>query len=78
MRTELTIDSPESSADITRLVRLAKQGCFAEQMIRKSTPIISTYVVNGEPATIELLETSRPASGQNADAEDERPAGRKE
>lgn len=56
MRTELTIDSPESSADITRLVRLAKQGCFAEQMIRKSTPIISTYVVNGEPTAIELPE----------------------
>jgi uncharacterized OsmC-like protein len=61
VRTKLTIDSPESSEDIARVIRLAKQGCFAEQMIRKSTPIISTYVVNGQPTTVEVPETLAPA-----------------
>ncbi len=61
VRTELTVDSPESPEDIARLIRLAKQGCLAEQMIRKSTPIISTYIVNGKPATVEVPETSPPA-----------------
>jgi hypothetical protein len=61
VRTELTIDSPESLEDIARVIRLAKQGCFAEQMIRKSTPIISTYVVNGQPTTVEVPETLAPA-----------------
>jgi hypothetical protein len=60
VRTELTLDSPESPEDIARLIRLAKQGCFAEQMIRKSTPIISTYIVNGKSATVEVPETSPP------------------
>jgi hypothetical protein len=61
VRTELTIDSPESPEDIARVIRLAKRGCFAEQMIRKSTPIISTYVVNGQPTPVEVPETSAPA-----------------
>jgi uncharacterized OsmC-like protein len=61
VRTHLTIDSPESRADIERLVRLAKQGCFAEQMLRKAAPLISTFVVNGEETSIDIPETSAPA-----------------
>ena len=60
VRTHLTIDSPEPPEEIERLVRLAKQGCFAEQMLRKSTPIISTYVINGEESTVDLPETGTP------------------
>jgi hypothetical protein len=54
VHTHLTVDSPESEADITRIIRLAKQGCFAEQMIQKATPIIGTYVINGREATIDV------------------------
>lgn len=61
VRSHLTIDSPEPLEEIKRLVRLAKQGCFAEQMIQKSTPIIGTYVINGEEAVIEVPGTSAPA-----------------
>lgn len=61
VRSHLTIESPESPEDIKRLVRLAKQGCFAEQMLRKSTPIISTYAINGEESAVEVPETTTPA-----------------
>ena len=60
VRSHLTIESPESLEDITRLVRLAKQGRFAEQMIRKSTPMISTYVINGEESTVEVPDAAAP------------------
>ena len=60
VRSHLTIESPEAPEDVAHLVRLAKQGCFAEQMIRKSTPIISTYVINGKESSIELPDTSAP------------------
>ncbi len=60
VRSHLTIESPEPLEDILRLVRLAKQGCFAEQMIQKSTPMVSTYVINGEERTLEVPETSAP------------------
>ena len=61
VRSHLTIESPESPEDIARLVRLAKQGCFAEQMIRRAMPLISTYVVNGQETTVEVPNTPGPA-----------------
>ena len=61
VRSHLTVESPESPEDIARLVRLAKQGCFAEQMISKSTPIISTYVINGQETALDVPETPAPA-----------------
>lgn len=61
VRSQLAIESPEPPADIKRLVRLARQGCFAEQMIRKAMPIITTYVINGEESSVEVPETSAPA-----------------
>jgi hypothetical protein len=32
---------------IERIVRLAKQGCFAEQMVQTAVPLTSTYILNG-------------------------------
>jgi small ligand-binding sensory domain FIST len=46
-RTRLHIDSPEPDEVIDRIIRLAKQGCFAEQMVQAAVPLTSTYVVNG-------------------------------
>jgi hypothetical protein len=37
-RTRFIIDSPESEEDVLRIVRLAKQGCFAERMVQEATP----------------------------------------
>ncbi len=62
VRSHLTIESPEPLEEITRLVRLAKQGCFAEQMIRRSTPIISTYTINGRDHPLEVPEPAAPPS----------------
>ena len=61
VRSHLTVESPEPPEEIVRLVRLAKQGCFAEQMIQKSTPIISTYIINGQEIPIEVADTATPA-----------------
>jgi hypothetical protein len=46
-RTSLRIDSPEPEDVIERIVRLAKQGCFAEQMVQTAVPLTSTYILNG-------------------------------
>ena len=61
VKSHLTIDSPESPEDIARLIRLAKQGCFAEQMIQRAMPLVSTYVVNGRETALQVPETPRPA-----------------
>jgi uncharacterized OsmC-like protein len=53
-RTHFVIDSPESRQDIFRIIRLAKRGCFAEQMVQTSVPLVSTYVVNGEELQVSL------------------------
>jgi uncharacterized OsmC-like protein len=53
-RTHFTLDSPESDEDVTRIVRLAKQGCFAEQMVQTAVPLTSTYVLKGEDRVVEL------------------------
>lgn len=45
--TSLHIDSPEPAEVIGRIVRLAKQGCFAEQMVQTAVPLTSSYVLNG-------------------------------
>lgn len=46
-RCHLTIDSPESQDDLEDVIRLAKRGCYAEQILARATPIHSTYEVNG-------------------------------
>lgn len=57
-RTSLHIDSPEPQEVIEQIVRLAKQGCFAEQMIQAPVPLTSTYVLNGIERQIEYLGSS--------------------
>lgn len=53
-RTRLHIDSPEPQDVIERIVRLAKQGCFAEQMVQTAVPLASSYVLNGVEREISL------------------------
>ncbi len=53
-RTHFIIDSPESEDDVRRIVRLAKQGCFAERMVQAAVPLVSTYEINGEHGTVSL------------------------
>jgi len=53
-RTDFKIESPESEADILKIVRLAKQGCFAEQMVQTAVPLSSSYTINGLPVSVDL------------------------
>ncbi|HLZ69450.1 MAG TPA: hypothetical protein VKV26_06000 [Dehalococcoidia bacterium] len=46
-RTRLEIDSPEPEAAIVHLIRLAQQGCYAEQLVQTPVPLSSTCIVNG-------------------------------
>ena len=38
------------------VVRAAKRGCYAEQLIQHPVPIVSTYVLNGKPGTVDLTD----------------------
>ena len=53
-RTRFIIDSHESEEDVLRIVRLAKQGCFAERMVQAAIPLVSSYVINGEERHVSL------------------------
>ena len=53
-RTHFKIESPDPRPEIERVIRLAKRGCFAEQMVRNAVPLASTYEVNGEVTEISL------------------------
>ena len=52
-RTHLEVDSDEPREKLAHLIRCAKQGCFAEQLIVQPVPLASTVVVNGEPLALE-------------------------
>ena len=60
-RTRFVIDSPESEEDVLRIVRLAKQGCFAERMVQTAVPLVSTYVINGEEREVTLEPGESPS-----------------
>lgn len=55
-RTHLVVESPESDEDIARLVRLAKRGCYAEQLITHPVFLKSIYTVNGKPLEVDLAD----------------------
>ena len=49
---EVTADAPEE--EVAYVVRLAKQGCFAERLVETAVPIKSTLKLNGKEATDHL------------------------
>ncbi len=53
-RTHLVVESPEPDEVIARLIRLAKRGCFAEQLVQTPVPLRSTYLVNGRDFEVDL------------------------
>lgn len=53
-RTHFVIESPESDEEVARVIRLAKRGCFAEQLVQAAVPLRSSYSVNGREALIDL------------------------
>ncbi|MFQ5915357.1 MAG: OsmC family protein [Nitrospinota bacterium] len=49
---ELESDAPEEK--LKSLVRNAKRGCFAENMVQTAVPLKSKYTVNGKEVEVEL------------------------
>ena len=53
-RTALEVESPEPDEVIARIIRSAKRGCYAEQLVTTAVPLVSTYTVNGQPFEVEV------------------------
>lgn len=47
-RSHFVVDSPESPDDLENVIRLAKQGCYAERLVETAVTVESTYEVNGQ------------------------------
>ena len=48
VRTDLEVESDDDPERIRHVVRCAKKGCFAEQMVVRPTPLTSTIKINGQ------------------------------
>ena len=49
VETHLEVDSDDEPAKVGHVVRCAKKGCFAEQMVVRPVPLTSTVKINGAP-----------------------------
>jgi hypothetical protein len=52
VQTHLEVDSDDDAAKVRHVVTCAKRGCFAEQMVVKPVPLVSTMTINGEPFSL--------------------------
>ena len=53
VRTHFKVESGEPEDRVLRLIRLAKQGCYAEKMVRTAVPLTSTVELNGKSISLE-------------------------
>ncbi len=53
VRTHFKVESSEAEKKILNIIRLAKQGCYAEQMIQTAVPLTSTVELNGKNIELE-------------------------
>ena len=54
VRTHFQVESDESDDQIMEIIRLAKRGCYAENMVQAAVPLNSTYELNGTEVTVAL------------------------
>jgi uncharacterized OsmC-like protein len=54
VRIHFQIDSTEADDEILEIVRLAKRGCYVENMVRAAVPLESSYTLNGTPVAVSL------------------------
>ena len=54
VRTHFEVDSDEPDAAILEIIRLAKRGCFAENMVQTAVPLKSTFKLNGVEVRVSL------------------------
>jgi uncharacterized OsmC-like protein len=48
VRTHFSVESDEPEDVIRHIIQMAKQGCFAENMIEQAVPLKSTITLNGQ------------------------------
>lgn len=48
VQTHLEVESTDDPDKVRHVIRCAKRGCFAEQMVVKPVPLVSTIRINGE------------------------------
>jgi len=48
VQTHLEVQSDDDPEKVRHVVRCSKLGCFAEQMVVKPVPLVSTIKINGE------------------------------
>ena len=56
VRTHFEVESDEPEDQILGIIRLAKRGCYAENMVQTAVPLKSTYTLNGSDARVTLEE----------------------
>lgn len=54
VRTRFEIESDEPEEKLLLLIRNAKRGCFAENMVQQAVPLQSTIKVNGREVDVRL------------------------
>ena len=54
VNTNFEVESDESDEDILNIIRLAKRGCFAENMVQTAVPLKSAYKLNGKEVEVAL------------------------
>jgi hypothetical protein len=47
VRSSVSLRSEAADDEVAALLKLAKQGCFLEQLIVQATPVVSSLVLNG-------------------------------
>jgi hypothetical protein len=52
VETHLEVDSDDEPDKVRHVVRLAKKGCFAEQMVVRPVPLTGSIRINGEPFSL--------------------------
>ena len=52
VETHLEVDSDDEPDKVRHVVKLAKKGCFAEQMVVRPVPLTGSIRINGEPYSL--------------------------
>ena len=54
VRTHFELESEEPEEKLLLLIRNAKRGCFAENMVEQAVPLQSDIKLNGKPVDVSL------------------------
>ena len=47
VRSDVTVESKDPESDVLEIIRIAKQGCFAENLVKNAVPLKSSCLLNG-------------------------------